>query len=247
MLALAMAAGCQREIPVLLYHEVGCGTHDSRDVPVEQFESQLEYLETHGFKVVPLSRILNAPGDLPPRAVGLSFDDGAQCLYDAAFPILRKHQMPFELFLVSDWIAADADHRVLQDVADGEKVPSLIRPEVRAMLDSGLATLGGHGRSHVRLSSLDAARLNAEVTGGRDDLAAAFGVPIDLFAYPYGAFDRAALRAVKRAGFGGAFAVGAGSGGRYAYRRRSIHRGLSDQELASRLRPRFVWPLIRHD
>jgi peptidoglycan/xylan/chitin deacetylase (PgdA/CDA1 family) len=249
-LLLAITTSCQRELPVLLYHEVGCGTRDSRDVPTEEFEAQLGYLETHGYRIVPLASILGDASALPPKPakpVAISFDDGAACLYDAAYPVLRRRSVPFELFLVSDWVAQDAEHRVLQEVGDGEKVPSLIWPEVHAMVDSRLATVGGHGRTHQRLTAADPVQLANEVTVGRQQLAAALGNPVDLFAYPYGAFDVAALQAARRAGYAGAFCVASGTGGRFAYRRRSIHRGLSEADFASRLGDRWILPLLNHN
>jgi peptidoglycan/xylan/chitin deacetylase (PgdA/CDA1 family) len=250
ILIVAVCAGmsCQREVPVLLFHEVGCDTHDPRDVPPEQLDAELTTLESRGYQPVPLAHILeDHPADLPPHPVAITFDDGAACIYSAAFPILQKHHAPFEIFLVSNWVGPDVDHRVPQELSDGEKVPSLVWPEVRAMEESGLLTVGAHGRGHVRLTGSSAAELESEVVGGRKDLARALVGPIDLFAYPYGAFDRAAVQEVKRAGFAGAVAVSTGTGGKYAYRRRSIHRGLSEQDFSAVLGERWIVPFLNHD
>jgi peptidoglycan/xylan/chitin deacetylase (PgdA/CDA1 family) len=244
---LTILVGCQRELPVLLYHEVGCGTRDVRDVPPEQFDAQLTYLETHGYQLVPLTRLLQDPKSLPAHPVALTFDDGAACIHSSAFPLLRKHRAPFEVFLVSDWVAADAEHRVSQPLENGEQVPSLIWPEVRAMVASGLGTVGGHGRSHLRLTGADGRQLENEVGGSRKALGAMLGLPVDLFAYPFGAFDAAAEDAVRRAGFTGAMSVSNGLGGTFAYRRRSIHRDLSESDFAERLHERWILPLLNHD
>ncbi len=247
VLSLLLLSACQREIPVLLYHEVGCGTHDERDVPPEQLDSELGYLEAHGYHLVTVEQALHPAGPLPDKPVAISFDDGAACVYAAAFPVLQRHHAPFELFLVSDWIGADGAHRSQQRVGDGEQVPNLVWPEVRAMVASGLARVGAHGRSHSYLRRADVATLESEIAGSRKDIAAALGQPVELFAYPYGAYNPEALQEVRLAGFDAAAAVGNGLGGRYAYRRRSVHRGSSDADFGQMLEGGWILPLLTHN
>jgi peptidoglycan/xylan/chitin deacetylase (PgdA/CDA1 family) len=246
-LALLLTTACQREVPVLLYHEVGCGTRDERDVPPEQLDGELGYLEAHGYHLVAVEDALHPDHPLPEKPVAISFDDGAACVYAAAFPLLQKHRAPFELFLVSDWIGADTAHRSQQRVGDGEQVSNLVWPEVRAMVASGLARVGAHGRSHSYLRRANVATLESEIAGSRQDLATALGGPVDLFAYPYGAYNPEALQEVRLAGFVGAAAVGNGLGGRYAYRRRSIHRGMTEAQFAEALEGGWILPLVNHN
>jgi peptidoglycan/xylan/chitin deacetylase (PgdA/CDA1 family) len=135
----------------------------------------------------------------------------------------------------------------MQKLEDGEEVPSLNWPEVHAMVDSGLASVGSHGRTHLRLVGASPAQLTDEVETARPQLAEALGHPVDLFAYPYGAFDGAAEKAVRQGGYGGAVVVANGTGGRFAYRRRSIHRDLGEADFAARLGDRRIFPLVNHD
>ena len=247
VLMLLLLSACQREIPVLLYHEVGCATHDDRDVPADQLDAELGYLEGHGYHLVTVEEALHPSQSLPDKPVAISFDDGAACVYLAAFPILQRHRAPFELFLVSDWIAPDAAHRSQQPVGDGEQVQNLIWPEVREMVATGLARVGAHGRSHTYLRRADLPTLESEIAGSRKDLAAALGTPIELFAYPYGAYNSEALQEVRLSGFTGALAVGNGLGGRFAYRRRSVHRGASEAQFAEMLEGGWILPLLNHN
>jgi peptidoglycan/xylan/chitin deacetylase (PgdA/CDA1 family) len=246
-IALLFATACRTEVPVLLYHEVGCGTHDERDVPAAELDHQLGWLEAHGYHYVTARDAVAPTASLPARPVAITFDDGAACVYSAAFPVLEKHRAPFTMFLVSDWIAAGPASRHLQKVEDGEEVPSLTWPEVAEMTASGLATVGAHGREHLYLKRLAAAALTAEVAGSGRDIAARTGASVDLFAYPFGAFDMASLSAARQAGYAGAYAVGVGSGGRFAYRRRSVHRGLGDAGLEALVADHWILPLASHD
>ncbi|HUB05541.1 MAG TPA: polysaccharide deacetylase family protein [Myxococcales bacterium] len=246
-LAFFAATACRAEVPVLLYHEVGCGTHDARDVPAAQLDEELSWLEGHGYHYVTARDALTPGAALPAQPVAITFDDGAACLYSAAFPVLQKHHAPFELFLVSGWVTADPASRHLQKLEDGEEVSTLVWPEVAVMARSGLASLGAHGRGHLYLRRLGGAALTDEVAGSRQDVAAAAGAPVDLFAYPFGAFDSSTLEAVRLSGYAGAYAVGVGPGGTFAYRRRSVHRGLSDDDFARLLSRRWIFPLWNHD
>jgi peptidoglycan/xylan/chitin deacetylase (PgdA/CDA1 family) len=68
-------------------------------------------------------------------------------------------------------------------------------------LDAAGMDVGAHTRHHLDLPSLGAAQLQDEVAGSRQDLERVLHHPIASFAYPAGAYDAAAIDAVRRAGF----------------------------------------------
>ncbi len=246
LVLLLLFSACTREIPILLYHEVGCGTRDARDVPAAEFDQELGWLAGAGYTFVP-PEVVEHPERAPDKAIALTFDDGAACLYTRAFPALLRRRVPFALFLPTGWIGADAAHRTRQKLEDGEEVDTLVWPEVAAMVKSGLARVGAHGREHVYLRKLGAAALANEVGGSRDDVLARTGGVADLFAYPFGAFDGRVAGAARAAGYRAAFAVGAGLGGTFAYRRRSVHRGADEAALMKLVGPAWILPWLNHD
>lgn len=73
---------------------------------------------------------------------------------------------------------------------------------------AGPLTIGCHARSHEPLTSLSREQQRAEIDGARADLADLLGSPPTGFAYPHGAWDTTAARAVDEAGFAWAVAVG---------------------------------------
>jgi peptidoglycan/xylan/chitin deacetylase (PgdA/CDA1 family) len=248
----AGSSACQREVPVLLYHAVGCGTGDPLDVPVEQFEAQMIAAMQSGHRFVPLSQLAAGweRGAAPEKGVlALTFDDGAACLFSAAFPVLQRLKIPFTLFLTVDWLAGDPKRRPLEKVNEHTSWPGLAWPEVRQMVSSGLAELGSHGVHHLYLPRATEAELKTEIVTSRMALAEGLesGATIDLFAYPFGAFNRDDVARVRAAGYRAAFSVAAGTGGRYAYRRRSIHRDLPMNAFESLLADRWIFPFINHD
>jgi peptidoglycan/xylan/chitin deacetylase (PgdA/CDA1 family) len=71
-----------------------------------------------------------------------------------------------------------------------------------AELSSSLIAVGGHGRSHVPLTSLPPAAWEDEIAGGRSDLAELTRkAPPRGFAYPHGRWNPQIRAAVERAGY----------------------------------------------
>ena len=71
-------------------------------------------------------------------------------------------------------------------------------------------TLGAHSATHRSLPRLDDGDLTMEIEGSRDALEAKAAVRPELFAYPYGAWDRRVADRVKAAGFSAAVTLDAG-------------------------------------
>ena len=79
--------------------------------------------------------------------------------------------------------------------------------DIRALSCAGM-TIGFHTLRHQALTRLEDRDLAAAVNEGREALAAASGVPIEMFAYPYGTVDRRVTDVVRAAGYAAAFALG---------------------------------------
>lgn len=78
---------------------------------------------------------------------------------------------------------------------------------IRALRDAGM-TIGGHTLNHPSLGQVSAERQTAEITGGRDRIAAELGQAATAFAYPFGGrhqFSEETKRLLAHAGFSHAF------------------------------------------
>ena len=85
------------------------------------------------------------------------------------------------------------------ELADGDG-RSLAPDTLRALHATG-TIIGSHTRTHARLIGASRKELDDEVAGSLRDLETRLGAPVRHFAYPDGQFDRAAVRAVERAGY----------------------------------------------
>ena len=70
-----------------------------------------------------------------------------------------------------------------------------------ARLDPQLVEIGAHGATHADLTSLPGVERVAEITQSKTALEDALARPVQSFAYPYGRYNRATAKDVRRAGF----------------------------------------------
>jgi peptidoglycan/xylan/chitin deacetylase (PgdA/CDA1 family)/glycosyltransferase involved in cell wall biosynthesis len=195
----------QRGTPILMYHSI-CRPGEPNGtyvLPVRRFERQMRWLKRLGYDVIGLEELVSCLREhrLPPaKSVVLTFDDGYEDNRDVAAPILERLGFPATFFLVS----APEDGRNIDSKFSGR---SLMRPAEARELLGGVVHLGAHTRTHPDLTSLAPDQVESEVAGSRSDLEEVLGIPITLFAYPYGKTNAYVQEAVRRAGFLGACSV----------------------------------------
>lgn len=135
-----------RGLTLLIYHRIGGGTSDERDLPVAAFQQQLDLLGAH--RVVSLDEGLDAleAGDTRPRVV-LTFDDGFADLHRHAWPLLRERDLPFTLYLTTSYVGG----RMHWEGSTAERPgPALTWEQVTELAASPLCTLGNHTHTHPR-------------------------------------------------------------------------------------------------
>lgn len=92
------------QISILAYHRVGPQTDEWSVNPLCEkiFDYHINYLSKN-FKIVSLSNLseMIRNGNLPEKAVVITFDDGYKDNYEFAFPILKKYNAPATVFLAT--------------------------------------------------------------------------------------------------------------------------------------------------
>lgn len=88
---------------VLAYHRVNDeGANFFPGVPLAAFRRQMEAVSRHA-TVLPLGELMERAerGDLPPRCVAITFDDGYRDNFECAYPVLREFRLPATIFLAT--------------------------------------------------------------------------------------------------------------------------------------------------
>lgn len=166
-------------VTALIYHRVGGGSPDERDVTAARFEEQLDVLADH--HVVPIDAAIDAmsAGDTTPMTV-LTFDDGFQDLYVNGFPLLRDRELPFTLYLTTGYVGGEMHWE--GSTARDTGAPAVDWDQLDVMVSSGLCTIGNHTHSHPRPEALTVDELDrcSEIVAER------YGEPPRHFAYTWG-------------------------------------------------------------
>jgi len=128
-----------REIPVLLYHNVG-------DYPVEMMEDgispqsfarQMQYLSSNGYKIVTLDDAvghLSGTKRLPDRSLAITIDGGYRDAILNVAPVLRQYQFTAVFFIAPEFIGNERSIK-------GNPICCLTWPEVRELNEGGF-TIG---------------------------------------------------------------------------------------------------------
>jgi peptidoglycan/xylan/chitin deacetylase (PgdA/CDA1 family) len=189
----ASAPGAHRAatepVPILMYHVIGTpkpGTpFPELWVTASDFSAQMHALADQGYHGVTLQQAWDAwhhGGLLPSKPVVVSFDDGYSGQYKDAMPVLHSLHWPGVLNLK------------LGNLRD------LKATHVREMIASGWE-IDSHTINHPSLPSTDDASLRYELEASRGRLKKEFGLTVNFFCYPAGAYDQRVIAAVKRAGY----------------------------------------------
>jgi peptidoglycan/xylan/chitin deacetylase (PgdA/CDA1 family) len=222
--------GREGAVPILMYHQVGRplpGHGPGREaVPPERFERQMGALLAAGYKAIPLGALFRTPGTPERRSGGrravVTFDDGLRGQLENAVPILEHHGVRATFFLIAGAVGST---RPLPHLApDPSAVGSPPREwlpldwdEARRLVERG-HEIGSHSLTHRSLVGLGRAAIEVEIRGSREILERRLGVPVGLFAYPFGSpacgdCDPRAREPLRRAGYRAACTTAVGRNG----------------------------------
>ena len=211
---------------ILLYHRVA-GDDDPLSLAPQRFREQMAYLATAGYTAVDLMSavaMLDA-GELPPRVLGLTFDDGFIDVRDEALPLLVEHGFRATVFVTT---GVTDGRRAFPWYAGGQP-PVLGWDEITALDREGTLRFEAHTVSHPNLLAVDDATARDEIADSRRELEHHLGRPVSAFAYPAGLYGERERRLVGEAGFTVGVTCEPGvnlpSSDRMALRRRQIDRG----------------------
>jgi peptidoglycan/xylan/chitin deacetylase (PgdA/CDA1 family) len=182
---------------LLFYHRVA-DDGDVLAVPVRRFREQMEFLAGEGYRVVDVVELgaLLAEGQLPPRTVGLSFDDGCRDVAENALPVLARHGFRATVFVTTG-------------VTDGRarfgwyarQPPLLTWREVVALDGDGTLTFESHSVTHPNLLAVPDEQAAYEIAESRVELERRLGRRVTAFSYPTGLFGEREMQLVEEAGY----------------------------------------------
>ncbi|GEK88370.1 intercellular adhesin biosynthesis polysaccharide N-deacetylase [Alkalibacterium putridalgicola] len=156
-------------------------------VYTDEFDRQMRTLKEEGAYFATLEEIMafQAEGAFPDKCVWVSFDDIDITVYENAFPILERYDIPFTLYAIANHVGSSNFNNL--------KMASWT--QIQEMVDSGLASVGSHTYDmHYLVDDAPVFFDDSNQTAFAEDLvkskavieAELEGVEVLDFAYPYG-------------------------------------------------------------
>ncbi|SFV66216.1 Polysaccharide deacetylase [hydrothermal vent metagenome] len=171
---------------VLLYHHFSEKTPKSTSISPKLFEEQLQYLQENNFNVISLSEMIEKD-KRPKKCVVLTTDDAFISVYDKAYPLLKKYQMPMAVFITTQ--------------ASDKKFKAMMSWEQMREIQGKFIAFYNHGVSHKHLIDLSLKEVEEEIILAQKRLEKKLGVKHKFFAYPYGEYNERIYNLVRKLGF----------------------------------------------
>ena len=183
---------------VLMYHRFDESKYPSTNIQSEQFIAQLDFLEKNDFRVWSLQKIihyLQSQIPIPDKTVGISIDDAYISVYQVAFPILKKRNLPFTVFVATEPV-------------DNKNPGYMSWDHLREMMKAGVS-IGNHSRTHLHFvnqkkneSKKDwLQRIENDVLYASRRIDEELGIKANYFAYPYGEYNLTIAALMENLGF----------------------------------------------
>jgi peptidoglycan/xylan/chitin deacetylase (PgdA/CDA1 family) len=208
LVGAAVGHAAESGTPILVYHRFDPVLAGATTVRTAVFEQQLDWLEAHHYRIVPLETVVQrlrgeaAPDG--PQLAAITVDDGHVSVFRYLYPIIVRRHVKVTLFIYPSAIS-NASY-------------ALTWEELREMAQSGLVTVQSHTFWHPNFHT-ERARLapaayrafvDTQLVRSKAVLESKLGVKISMLAWPFGIVDDDLEAAAARAGYDGAFAYAGG-------------------------------------
>ncbi|MFO1135791.1 MAG: polysaccharide deacetylase family protein [Rhodoblastus sp.] len=225
-----------RLTPILMYHSIDADPPE-RFAPFAvspaRFDGHLRLIREEGFRFLSVSEFVGARdlGQIPERAVVLTFDDGFADFYYEAAPILARHDARATLYAVAGLIGKTS--RWLEEIGAGAS-PMLTWRQLCEVGDAGVE-IGAHSMTHPALDCIPLERAREEILQSRRTIEEALSIEVRSFAYPFGYYSRAVRDLLPVCGYRSGCAVGYAHSGPdddvFALRRHIVRGDTADAQL----------------
>jgi len=203
-------------IIVLTYHRVNDRLpKESLVVHPQEFRKQMFFLNFYQrqFQVIGIEEMIEwltskavfkTEGGRPRTKILITFDDGYRDNYLYAWPILKKYKFPAIIFLTTSYIGSDYKKERYRNVP--WRRDYLNSEEIREMEESGIF-FGAHTATHRQLTQLSLEEAKKEIEESKKVVSQLTHKPVKTFCYPYGEYNEAIKKLVKKCGFLCAFST----------------------------------------
>ncbi len=186
---------------IFMYHRFGENKYPSTNIKMQQFKNHINELKKNNYNVLPIPEILDALINdkiLPKKTIGITIDDAFLSIYKKAYPILKKNNFPFTVFVSTDSVNSNSSIYM-----NWKKINEMVNSNLTV-------SIGNHTASHDHLVEKTDAEIMSEILKSNKNFLKNLGYEPDFFAYPYGEYDLKTKNIIKK-NFKAAFGQQSGS------------------------------------
>lgn len=182
------------DIPIFVYHDIVQDEsqieYDYMQTTKDTFENQVKGLIDFGYHFITyedLQKFKNNEIKLYKNSCILTFDDGLKGVYENAYPIAQKYNIPFTMFVVTDNMGKDG---------------IITWEDAKQMQDSGLVTIASHSVNHPEFSTLTKEEAVKNVEDSYKKIEENLGQQkVKIFTYPYGLYTEEEIVELEKLGY----------------------------------------------
>ncbi|MDY7000305.1 MAG: polysaccharide deacetylase family protein [Thermodesulfobacteriota bacterium] len=194
-------------VPVLAYSAFSETKADKVTVTRTAFEEQMRFLKDNGYTAVSIEEFfdfLDFKDQLPEKSVLITIDDIGQGVYEIAYPILKKYQIPAALFVCTDLVTGRENALDWDRIREMRKFGVSIQHRTKTLRNLGRRKKDETFEEYVRAVERELFVASSKV---REET----GVTMKYLAYPYGATNEMVAALLEKNNFRGAFTLATGS------------------------------------
>lgn len=181
-------------IPIFVYHDIVSDESeikfDYMQTTKDTFEKQISGLQKIGYHFITyddLEQYKNGQKKLYKKSCIITFDDGYEGVYENAYPIAQKYNIPMTMFIITD---------------NMESQGVITWKQAEEMKNSGFITIASHSTNHPEFTKLTKEEAKQNVDESYRIIEEKLGVTTPkIFTYPYGLNTEEELQTLKEDGY----------------------------------------------
>jgi len=178
-------------IIVLMYHRFEENKYPSTNIKIANFIEHLDLIKKNQFKLVNPNNFENALSNQKNnKKILLTIDDGFKSFYNNAWPILKKQEIPFILFINTKEVGSYGYMNWTQ---------------IKEIAKEKFVHIGNHSFSHEYLVDKKNEEIIYDINLSISDLNNNLGYNSPFFSYPFGEYSNDFKKIIKNLGFKYAF------------------------------------------
>jgi peptidoglycan/xylan/chitin deacetylase (PgdA/CDA1 family) len=184
------------QIPIFVYHNIVKDEteiqYEYMQTTVDIFEKQITGLMKLGYKPISYQDLVEYKAGemaIPKWSFLITFDDGCSGVYEYAFDIAKKYNIPMTSFVIDQTLEKDGG--------------TFTWAQAKEMHDSGLISIYSHGYQHLEYDKQDSKDLVSQTNQAYEDLKAKLQDEniLKVFTYPYGLYNMDDINALADEGY----------------------------------------------